>query len=186
MQIERTISTIFFVPLLKINSEDLNIEKHGFLNAYQFIKGEENPNLDEIYLLFKPSNQERFNEFIDGEYWKSDRIIEDYDISEGFIVLVYKLDPKYKDDFDLIRQGKYSKTSHEFQSLFSRIKKIMRNGLYKDEVSIQYKIFTKAEDLKNYWEDRVGQSFKEDMEVWSGWNSQKETLDINVIKELLK
>jgi len=185
MQIERTISTIFFVPLLKINSEDLNIEKHGFLNAYQFIKGEE-PDLNEVYLLFKPSNKERFNEFLDGEYWRTDEIVEDYDISEGFIVLVYKLDEKYKEDFELIRQGKYSKTSEKFQSLFPRIKKIMRNGLYKDEISLQYRIFTKAQDLRDYWEERVGQSFKPDMEVWSTFEIEKETLDITKIQELLK
>jgi|SRR6476620_8313888 len=184
MQIESTISRIFLVPTLKINSEDLNIEKHGFLNAYQFIKGEE-PDLGEVYLLFKPYNKEKFNEFLDGEYWKSDRLIDDYDISEGFIVLIYKLDEKFKDDFDLIRQGKYSKTSEKFQSLFPRIKKIMKNGLYKDELSLQYRIFTKAQDLREYWSERIGQEFKPDMEVWSTFEIEKETLDIDKIKELI-
>jgi len=184
MQIDRNVSTLFLLPPLKINAEDLNIEKHGFLNAYQFIKGEENPDKEELYLLFNPSNIERFNDFLDGEYFRTDSILDDYDV-DGFVVVVYKLDNRYKDDFELIRQGKYSKTSKEFQSLFSKIKKTMKEGRYKDEVSIQWKIFNKSEDLREFWEELIGQPFKAEMEVWSTFEIEKETLDFEKIKQLL-
>ena len=92
-------------------------------------------------------------------------------------------------DFNLIKQGRYSKTSAEFQKLFPKVIKITRNGLHKDEISLQYRIFNKAEDLVSFWEDKLGIDFVEllgeDFEVWEGWDEQREILELDKIKELL-
>ena len=103
-------------------------------------------------------------------------------------MVVYQLNDKYKKDFNFVKQGKYSKTSDEFQKLFPKIIKITRNGLHKDELSLQYRIFNKAEDLVNFWEDKLGIDLEDtvgkDYEVWEGWDESKEILQINKIKEL--
>ena len=114
-------------------------------------------------------------------------MIEDYDYEDGYVVVVYQLDGKYKKDFNLIKQGSYSKTSNDFQKLFPKIIKITKNGLHKDEISLQYRIFNKAEDLVTFWEDKLGIDLEDtvgkNFEVWEGWDESKEILEINKIKE---
>jgi hypothetical protein len=132
---------------------------------------------------------DKFREFLDNEYERTKSVIEDYDHEDGFVVVVYQLDEKYKKDFNLIKQGKYSKTSKDFQKLFPKVIKITRNGLHKDEISLQYRIFNKADDLVSFWEEKLGIDFAEtvgeDFEVWEGWDETKEILELDKIKELL-
>jgi hypothetical protein len=71
----------------------------------------------------------------------------------------------------------YSRTSQDFQKDFPKVIKIVKNGLQRDEISLQYRIFKKTDDLKQYWEDRLGINFTDDMEVWDGFDFTKETLD---------
>jgi hypothetical protein len=97
--------------------------------------------------------------------------------------VVYELDRKFKKDFALVKEGLYSKTSEEFQAKFPKIVKIKRGGLHKDEISLQYRVFNKTEDLKKYWEDKFDMEFDEEWEVWDGFNLDKETLLIHKIKE---
>jgi hypothetical protein len=67
--------------------------------------------------------------------------------------------------------------------------KITRKGLHKDEISLQYRIFNKAEDLVSFWEEKLGIDFAEivgdDFEVWEGWDEQREILELDKIKDLL-
>ena len=108
---------------------------------------------------------------------------DDYDYEDGLVVLVYKLNPKFKKDFQLIKEGKYSKTSNEFKEQFQKIKRIEVNGLRRDELSMQWRIFNKTSDLREYWEERLDVKFDEDQEVWKGWDEENEILNINKIKE---
>jgi hypothetical protein len=135
------------------------------------------------YLLFHPKDLDKFKEFLDDEYERTKSIIDDYDYENGFVVLVYTLNPKFKKDFDFVKAGKYSKTSKEFQSQFPRVIKIKKNGLHKDEVSLQYRVFNKTEDLKKYWEEKIGVEFDDSMEVWQGFIDDRETLFIDKLKE---
>lgn len=182
MDIKKTITSIFMVPTLKVPKDYL--KNNGFINAY--IRDEERDVEYEncIYLLFKPENLERFREFLDGEYERTKSIIEDYDYEDGFVIIVYQLDNKYKKDFNLIKLGKYSKTSIEFQNLFPKVLKIIKNGLHRDELSLQYRIFNKTKDLVEFWEEKLGIGFENNYEVWEGWDEEKEILEINKIKEL--
>jgi hypothetical protein len=67
--------------------------------------------------------------------------------------------------------------------MFPKIIKIKKNGLHKDEISLQYRIFNKTEDLKKFWEEKLGVEFDDSMEVWQGFIEENETLDINKLKE---
>jgi len=175
MKHNKTVSSIFLAPTLKIPSSTL--KDFGFVNA--FIKDE---NLDvqydnAVYLLFKPIVMKEFNVFLQNEYNRTDQIVEDYNLSNGGIVVVYLLDSYFIKDFTLIKKGKYSKTSAEFQKLFKENIEIINNERQIiSEKSIQYKIFNKTLDLKNYWEDQLNITFLPEHELWDGFNFNTETL----------
>jgi hypothetical protein len=186
MEIKKNITSIFMVPTLKVPKDALR--GNGFINAYVKDARKEDCYDECIYLLFKPDNLDKFREFLDNEYERTKAVIEDYDYKDGFVVVVYQLDGKYKNDFVLVKQGRYSKTSKDFQKLFPKVIKITRNGLHKDEISLQYRIFNKAEDLVSFWEDKLGIDLIEivgdDFEVWEGWDEEKEILKLDKIKQL--
>jgi hypothetical protein len=181
MDIKKNITSFFMVPTLKVPNE--GFKYHGYINAFVKDLQKEIQYEDCIYVLFKPINIDAFREFLDGEYERTDTLIDDYDYEDGLVVLVYKLNPKFKKDFQLIKEGKYSKTSNEFKEQFQKIKRIEVNGLRRDELSMQWRIFNKTSDLREYWEERLNVKFDEDQEVWKGWDEENEILNINKIKE---
>lgn len=182
MDIKTTATSIFMVPTLKIDKNKL--KEHNFLNGYIKDAGREVQYESAAYLLFKPENFYSFNDFVEREYDRTSQILDDYDYDGGYVVLVYTLNPQFINDFTLIKMGKYSQTSQEFQELFPKVVKIMKNGLHKDEISLQHKIFRKSDDLREYWEAKIGTDFKADMELWEGFIEENETLDIEKIKKL--
>lgn len=181
MDVKKTITSIFMVPTLGINKELLL--NNGFINGYSRDGNRDVQYESSIYLLFKPTDLDKFKDFLDGEYERTKSVIDDYDYEDGYVVIVYELDQKFKKDFSLVKEGLYSKTSTEFQSKFPKIVKIKRNGLSKDEISLQYRVFNKTEDLRKYWEEKLGMEFEEDWEVWDGFDLDKETLLIDKIKQ---
>ena len=186
MEIKKNITSIFMVPTLKVPKDALR--SNGFINAYIRDDRKDDQYKESIYLLFKPDDLDKFREFLDNEYERTKTVIEDYDYEDGFVVVVYQLNEKYKKDFTLIKQGKYSKTSSDFQKVFPKIIKIVKNGLHRDELSLQYRIFNKATDLVDFWEEKLGIDLKttvgNDFEVWEGWDEQKEILELDKIKEV--
>jgi hypothetical protein len=186
MEIKKNITSIFMVPTLKVPKDALR--GNGFINAYVKDNRRDDVYKESIYLLFKPTDLDKFREFLDSEYERTKAVIEDYDYEDGYVVVVYQLDNKYNRDYELIKQGRYSKTSANFQKIFPKIVKITRGGLHKDEISLQYRIFNKAEDLVNFWEEKLGidleASIGKDFEVWDGWDESKEILELDKIKKL--
>lgn len=181
-EIKKNVTSIFMVPTLKINKEKLFA--NGFINGYTRDAGRDMHFEDSVYVLFRPDNLVMFKEFVDAEYQRTKSIVDDYDYEGGFIVLVYELNPKFKKDFNLVRKGKYSKTSKEFQNIFSKVVKVVKGGLSRDELSLQYRVFNKTDEMRKYWEDRLGVEFDEEMEVWQGFVEEDETLYIDKLKEL--
>lgn len=181
MEVKKTITSIFMVPTLGINKELL--KDNGFINGYSRDGNRDVQYEGSIYLLFKPKDLDKFRGFLDGEYERTKSIIDDYDYEDGYVVVVYELNTKFKKDFALVREGLYSKTSSEFQAKFPKIVKIVRGGLHKDEISLQYRVFNKTEDLRKYWEEKLGVDFDEEWEVWDGFDLDKETLNLDKLKQ---
>ncbi len=177
----RNVSCVFFVPTLGIAREKL--KDNGFLNA--FSKDLEKEHYEDcVFLVFKPKNLTKFKYFLDEEYERSLNIIDEYDIEGGYVVIVYKLDDRFKRDFELVKAGKYSQTSLTFQELFPKLlKRLDKQGFGKEELSIQWRIFNKTPDMVELWEEKLGVNFNEKMEVWPTFNLEKETLDITKLKE---
>jgi hypothetical protein len=179
--IRKNVTSIFMVPTLKIGKKKLN--SNGFVNAY--IKdSRRDVQYDEcIYLLFHPENLDGFREFLDEEYERTKSIVDEYDYEEGFVVVVYKLDEQFKEDFNLVKQGKYSKTSKEFQENFPKFVTIEKKGLQKEEISLQFRIFNKTTDLQEFWEEKIGVRFNSEQEFWEGFHEENEILDLDDIKK---
>lgn len=180
MKLEKSISTLFMVRSLKIDRHEL--ESNGFINGYSKDANQDFEYKDCVYLLFKPSDMDRFHYFLEEEKERTDAIVDDYDYEGGYVVVVYQLNPRFKSDFDLVRQGQYSKTSREFQDLFPKVTKIVKNGKHRDDISLQYRIFNKTQDLVNFWEEKLGVKFSSDQEVWEGFHEERETLNIYKLK----
>ena len=49
-------------------------------------------------------------------------------------------------------------------------------------MSLQYRIFNKTGDLKQYWEENHKIHFTEEDEMWWGFNRKRETLFIDKIR----
>ena len=181
MDVKKTITSIFMVPTLKIPRGEL--QDNGFVNGYVSDGSREVQYENCIYLLFQPKDLDKFREFLDSEYERTKTIVDDYDYKDGFVVVVYQLDAKFKKDFMLIRESLYSRTSKEFQALFPKIIKIKKNGLQRDEISLQYRVFNRTEDLIKFWEDKLGVEFDDDQEVWHAFILEDEILNIEKLKE---
>lgn len=162
------------VPTLGISRETL--KENGFINAYEYDDGRDMLYPDSIYLLFKPDNFQSFRAFLQEEYERTTNIVDDYDYGRGFVIVVYKLNKKYLEDFAFIRKGQYSKTSKGFQSLFSKTTKIMKGNSLVEEISLQFRIFNKTKDLFEFWEDKLGVKLGEDQEVWEVYDKEREIL----------
>lgn len=162
------------VPTLKIPNGSL--EANGFINAFIHDSHREEQYEDSVYLLFKPDNIEEFDNFLADEHERTKSLIDDYDLN-GHVVLVYTLDSSFKRDFDIIKTGKYSKTSLRFRNLFP--KKVRPDGdrpLMKE--SLQHRIFKRSADLKGLLEHRIGFELVDGIEVWEGYDLERETLKL--------
>jgi len=181
MELKKTITSIFMVPTLKIDREKL--KNNEFINAYIKDGNRDVQYKNAIYLVFNPKDLDKFKVFLDDEYERTKSIIDDYDYEGGFVVLVYELNKKFITDFGLVKLGRYSKTSPEFQALFPKVIKFNRNGVNRDEISLQYRVFNQTEDLREYWGEKLGVEFDDSMEVWQGFIEENETLSIDKLKE---
>lgn len=180
MEIKKTITSIFIVPILKINKDDL--KNNGYSNGYVEDDRKDVQYENSLYLLFKPENLDRFRTFLDNEYERTKNIIDDYDYENGYVVIVYKIDDKFKKDVQLIKEGKYSKTSKVFQEMFPKTIKIQRNGLSRDEISLQYRVFNKTPDLIEFWEKKLNVTFDDTQELWEMFVKEEEILNLDKIK----
>jgi hypothetical protein len=184
VELKKTITSIFMVPPLKINRESL--KENGFINAYYKDGKREIQYENCIYLLFRPKAIDRFRGFLVDEYERTKSIIDDYDYEDGFVVVVYELDQKFKKDYELIKQGKYSKTSKEFQDIFPTSVKLNQGSFSKDHLSLQYRVFNKTEDLIQFWQEKLDVVFDDDQEIWYGFIEENETLNLDKIKEYVQ
>jgi hypothetical protein len=183
-QVRKTITTIFMVPTLGIPKSELS--NNGFINGFVKDEMRDVQYGDAIYLLFRPEQIDKFREFLDSEYERTKHVIDDYDYPNGFVVVVYKLNMTYRKDYELVKRGKYSKTSMDFQKEFPKVVKIVDDrGLHHDEISIQYRVFKRTGDLLKYWENKFDVTFDDEQEIWHGFDEQNETLTEDKLNEYL-
>lgn len=179
MNVGKNCTTIFLLPGIGLHRKDLL--QYGFISAYLNDKGHTPYHRDSIYLLFHPNDMDAFQDFLRREYKRTSLLIEDYDYKEGYVVVVYRFPQEFLREYKLFLKGKYSHFSKDYIKLFPTTVKIP--GTHEEQYSLQYHIFTRSSQMKEYWENKIGIVLPEDTELWSAPNVElDETLDINEVK----
>ena len=80
MERKHTITSIFIVPTLSIGKDKLI--NNGFVNGYIKDGKRDVQYENAVYLLFKPKDLDKFREFLDGEYERTQSLIDDYDYED--------------------------------------------------------------------------------------------------------
>lgn len=182
MRSKRTIATDFLIRPLGLVEKDEGLSKSkikdfGFLEAFLKDVNHEMDYSHPLYLLFKQDHAIlSFRDFVQEEY-EAGALVEDYDYPDGYIVLVYEYPDKFKEDYDKIKEGRYSETSKEFKSMFP-IK-----GIYKGQETDSYYtlIFNKTDEAKKWLQEKYeefGVKLEEDVEMLPPPDIEEETLDI--------
>lgn len=184
-EIKKNCTTIFIVPSFQVGKERLL--KNGFLGG--FLGDITRPDMSierGIYFLFKPQNFQLFEDFLHEEKERGAPIMDDYDY-DGFVVVVYVVPEEFISDFKRFTLGKYSKYSVKFKSLFPRtVRREMPNGVERDEVSLQHRVFTRDKGLQEYWRNKLDIEVPPDLELYSSPDlsiNSEEYLDIDKYKE---
>lgn len=178
----KTDTTIFLVPVLGIERNKL--DNHNFIDGFLDDVSRMVHHMNSIYILFKPNNMEEFQEFLEMEKERYPDIVDDYDYSGGYVVVVYKFPKDLLPDMQLILEGKYSQTSMDFKKRFAQVKKIVtESGLRRDAPSLQWMVFKKASAVREEWERVLDIRMEEEAEVWGMPDMAREILDMDLIRK---
>lgn len=177
---------MFLVPTLGLDKPLLR--QYNYVNSYSDMKDkviDYDPHV--VYIVFKPASKIMFKGFLDNLYKYNDTILEDFNLDDDYVVVVFQLDEEYNSDYKLVKASKYSQTSAEFKKLFPvRVESINKKGVPVTRDSLQTMVFRKDKSLLNYWEKKIGQRFTSDMEVWYEFDPEKEILDFEqILKETM-
>ncbi len=179
MKYDFNISAQFLVPCLMLPIDKL---EEGDFNSYINFPDLNDINIiNPLYLLVDLSTLgERYEEVV------STLITNKYFVMEQRIdkdrsIFCFKFPDEYSDDYNLILEGKYSKTSDKYRACFKKYE----DGLSfsrKDKNTISRKltfwhqVFTKDQHLLKYQEERLGVELLEQDELWDKIDIEKETL----------
>lgn len=182
-----TSSSIFLLKGLGLALKDL--KKLDFINAYIDDKDHEPHYENAVYLLFKPTDMGEFRFWMMQEKERVGEMqIEDYDYDGGYVVVVYLFPDKFLREYKHWEKGEFSLFRQSYIKLFPT--EVTTKGNLTTPAtrakSIYYHIFNRTSELKEYWEDVTQEEIEEDMELWSSPDLDKETLDIDKIKQAHK
>lgn len=96
---------IFILPLLDINYRSLPI---NFLNSYIY-------GSTEIALVFNKIKNNQFDKYL--QYIKLNKNFVEYREDLDEIILIFQIPERYHNDFELFKQGKYSKFSKDCKDI---------------------------------------------------------------------
>lgn len=154
-----TATNLFIRPLFNIPTKTLS--EFEFENAYIEDKLREVKHEDSIYLLFRPIKYDKFNEFVEREN-KKGTLVDEYDYPNGWVMLVFKYDKKWRKDIELIKKGKFSKVSREYKLQIPETTGVIGKSLK----SMQHHVFEKTDYVKKIWYDKYGLEFEPEDECW--------------------
>lgn len=109
--------------------------------------------------------------------------VDEYDV-EDCLIMIFSVPEENQADFDLLKQGQYSKISVRCRDL------ILANNYFFGQIHTLPLILTKAKVLKEMWETRLSEvnSIADlgNQEVWSIINMEEETLSKEVLSTYTK
>ena len=138
-------SYTYILPML---SDYLIIRKDYLMNS--FIGDKEYPEYDNhIFLLHKFRGSKSFLLY-EHELTSHNLFVDSYDPDKYTTMHVFKVPKKYQEQYDLFKEGKYSKLDYEYKVLIFKFHAIT------DPEHRVAKVLFKHEDLKEEIEDRIG------------------------------
>ena len=147
----------------------INGFRTAYLNDYEF------PLENCLYLLFKPIEfTEKFKNFCE-ILEEHKEFKQSYDV-EGGVVFVFNINSVYKKDVELLKEGKYSKTSKAFKELFPQHIKDKKG---KKILFPNWMILHKHPEQRKHMEEKVGCSIDENAELWDVFNPEYEIMNYN-------
>jgi len=176
------VSNLFLVPLLNIGRNRL--DKHGFINSYILNQEEELDYESDRHQFLMPQNMGDVKDFKEDEKERRAVILDEHDYPGGFILLTYELPKRFKRDYQLILQGKFSKTSEAYRSAIPAVVKTKSNNVITSTASLQHMVFNKDAALKQFWEKMFDVTMEEDQELWTCPTVEQETFKIIGHEEL--
>ena len=140
-----TKSYTYVLPML---SEYILLRKDFLMNS--FIGDVEYAEYDNhIFLLHKFRGSKSFLLY-EHELSNSNLFVDSYDPDKHSTMHVFKVPKKYQKQYDLFKEGKYSKLDYEYKVLIFKF-----HGITDPEHRVA-KVLFKHEDLKEEIEDRIG------------------------------
>lgn len=155
------------------------LKQYGFINAFLDDKDHEHHYANSVYLLFQPHDLGTFEWFVESEKMRTHLFLEEYDYPKGYIILVYKFPADYMEDYRLFLRGKYSEFTEKYKELFPKENEGKTSkGLPFKEPSFYVHVFSKSNDLRKFWEDKLDVNLEPNVEVWEVPSIERETLNI--------
>lgn len=173
-------STIFLLkPITGAHFSHLEND-YGLINSYLKDKLRDEDGGDNMYILFKPHDFEQFEQFLNTQEYENIHFKEDYDYAGGYVVLIYKIPDHLQKDFELFKQGKYSKLSKFIRGCYDKTVKVYMKHI----PTFQWDVFSQNEKFRKEIELFLDVELDKDAELWSIPDMVKETLDIEKIKTI--
>lgn len=182
--IKSTNTTLFLLPALGLHEDEMD-PALGFIDAFLVDADRPSELGFLVHAVFKPVSLAAFNDFVMAEYSRTTALIEDYDYSDGFVVLRYQYPEKFHKDYKLFLRGRYSKFSQMFADCFPRYEK-PKDGTNPNmpSVSFQRMVHKRAPALVAYVQSRVDALIGD--ECWSVPDKKRETLHIDRIRKKMQ
>ncbi len=173
-----TNTSLWLMPALEIPEHILR--QMGFVNAFlgdkdRFYKED---GVIRLTCLFKPRARAMFETHLK-DMEDEGMVLDEYDYPQGYVVLTLKFPMRYKKDYELFLQGKYSKFSTEFKKIFPEKSKSYQDGKF--DYSLYFHIFKRTPGMREFLEDDMGIEIdKTDttMEYWGLYSTDREELQI--------
>lgn len=193
------ISTVMLLPLFndiykgikstgKSNVEYTFLQlcfEYGLINTYLHTEGKTHY----LILKFDVNEVNQNNNLTASKYYSFNDLIIDSkeftyvrNINDKEVLYYLKIPAKFSKDIELIRQSKYSETSDEFKNAI-RVKgeKIPKTsneiGVFIAASNLGFSICMKHKFIKQFVEDLVGRQLDENMELYTAYDPDKETLN---------
>lgn len=179
-------SGMFLLPGLEFpNKEYVDF---GLENCYLFCPeiGKSNEKEIHLYLLFQPKTKEEKEEYEKQENFINDSILEIYELDDDYILLVVVFPDKFKKDFSLFMEGRYSEFTKEYKKLFEGVTEVIRkvsNQLvpFQDN-SLAFKIINRIKSFKDLYKRSYNVELQDNEEWWKAWDMDKEILNLENFK----
>ncbi len=190
---KENISTIFLLPAVEIpETVKDKFYEQGFISTYLTCNKLSYP-FEVIYILFNPGEFSIDYNYFERMLINNPNYIEVFDLGNNLVLYVYKIPDKFKEDYNLFLQGKYSKFSKEYKKLFPERSYIIgtdkkpirdHNGKYKTEMSPFHHVFNRSDYIKSKWADKIGYEIDDpifdNLELYDVQYPERELVEVNI------